>query len=74
MRNRNDLTELEKNILRLVADGYGYDDVAQMLDVSGAVVQNRMVFIMFKLNANNRTHAVVNALRQKAITLEKEAE
>ncbi len=70
MRNRNDLTEREKEILSLIAAGYEYKEIARHLKVSVASVQNRVVYIMFKLNAINRTHAVVNALRQNVITLE----
>lgn len=70
MRNRNELTEREKQILNLIAAGYEYKEIARHLSVSVASVQNRVVYIMFKLNAINRTHAVVNALRQNVITLE----
>lgn len=70
MRNRNELTELEKRILGLIAQGFEYKDIAEQLNISVSVVQNRVVYIMFKLNANNRTHAVVNALRQNVISID----
>lgn len=70
MRNRNELTEREKEILRLIAGGYEYKDIAKSLGLSVASIQNRVVYIMFKLNAINRTHAVVTALRNQVIAFD----
>lgn len=72
MRNRNELTNKEKAILTMLADGDDYREIALKLHITVNTVQSRMVYIMFKLDANNRTHAVANALRSRMIDTEKQ--
>ncbi|NNP67967.1 response regulator transcription factor [Acinetobacter sp. Ac_5812] len=56
------LTVREQDILRLVAGGYSNKHIAQMLDISEGTVKNYMTDILRKLDARDRTHAVLKAM------------
>ena len=56
------LTEREISVLRLVASGYSNKEIAQVLTISSGTVKNHMTDIMEKLNARDRTHAVLKAI------------
>ena len=57
------LTDRELEILGLVAEGNSNKIIGGCLGISKYSVKNRMTAIMAKLNANDRTHAVVMAVR-----------
>ena len=57
------LTDRELEILGLVAEGNSNKIIGGRLGISKYSVKNRMTAIMAKLNANDRTHAVVMAVR-----------
>jgi DNA-binding NarL/FixJ family response regulator len=62
------LTKREREILRMLADGMRNDAVASELSISPLTVQSHVKRAMEKLEADTRTQAVANALRQSVIT------
>ncbi len=58
------LTEREKEILQLVAQGASNQEIAQKLAISEKTVRNRLSVIFDKLHINNRTEAALYALRE----------
>ncbi len=57
------LTEREMEVLSLVAEGYSNKLIAARLHICERTVKNHLTFIMTKLRASDRTHAVVTAVR-----------
>ena len=57
------LTERELQVLALVAEGYSNKLIAIRLGISERTVKNHLTYIMTKLRASDRTHAVVTAVR-----------
>lgn len=57
------LTSREMAILQQVAEGNSNKQIAYALDICEQTVKNHISNIMIKLNANDRTHAVVMAIR-----------
>lgn len=56
------LTGQEAAILRLVAGGYSNKEVARHLSISMGTVKNHVSDILRKLDARDRTHAVLKAI------------
>ncbi len=63
------LTGREHQILGLVAEGLSNKLIGCELFISERTVKNHLTNIMFKLQASDRTHAVVTALRQGWLSL-----
>jgi len=63
------LTNRETEILRYVADGNSNKKIAQILDISEQTIKNHVSSILRKLNANDRAHAVVLAIRRGWISV-----
>ena len=61
---REALTEREIGVLRLVAKGRSNRDIADALFITEDTVKARMKSIMGKLGAEDRTHAVMIAIRR----------
>jgi DNA-binding NarL/FixJ family response regulator len=61
------LTQREREILQLLADGMSNADVAQRLFISQETVKSHVRHILTKLEADTRTHAVAIALREAII-------
>lgn len=57
------LTEREGEVLSFVAEGYSNKMIASQLGISERTVKNHLTYIMIKLRASDRTHAVVTAVR-----------
>ncbi|MBI2867039.1 MAG: response regulator transcription factor [Chloroflexi bacterium] len=57
------LTARERQVLALVAEGCSNKLVAAQLGISERTVKNHLTWIMTKLRASDRTHAVVTAVR-----------
>jgi DNA-binding NarL/FixJ family response regulator len=57
------LTPREAEILQLIADGYSTSEVAQRLFISAKTVKNHLASIYGKLDARDRTQAVLSAVR-----------
>ena len=56
------LTERELAVLRLVAGGYSNKEIGRALGISDGTVKNHITEILYKLNARDRTHAVLRAI------------
>lgn len=63
------LTQRERQILTFVADGNTNKQIAGILDISEQTIKNHVSAILRKLNANDRAHAVVLAIRRGWIPL-----
>lgn len=56
------LTAQETAILRLVAGGYSNKEIARFLNIAVGTVKNHLSDMLRKLDARDRTHAVLKAL------------
>lgn len=63
------LTEREMEVLRAVAAGHSTSEVAQQLFISQKTVKNHLASIYAKLDARDRTEAVIKAVRMGVISL-----
>lgn len=57
------LSERERDVLKLIAEGNTSDTVAAMLDITTRTVEKHVAHASEKLGATNRVHAVVKAIR-----------
>lgn len=64
------LTNREREILGHIADGNSNKQIAGLLNISEQTIKNHVSAIMRKLNANDRAHAVVLAIRRGLIEIE----
>jgi DNA-binding NarL/FixJ family response regulator len=62
------LTQREREVLRLLADGLANDAIGTALGISAETVRTHIRNAMDKLDADTRTHAVATALRQSLIS------
>lgn len=62
-----ELTQRERDVLRLLADGLRNDEIGARLFVSEETVRTHLQKAMRKLDANTRTQAVAAAIRQSLI-------
>jgi DNA-binding NarL/FixJ family response regulator len=58
-----DLTDREREVLKLVASGKRNNEIAETLFISEKTVKNHVSSILFKLQANDRTEAALYATR-----------
>ena len=63
------VTPREREILTYMAQGYLNKQIAFALKISEQTVKNHVTSILRKLNANARTQAVVEAIRQGLVTI-----
>jgi DNA-binding NarL/FixJ family response regulator len=61
------LTQRERDVLRLLADGHSNEAIGKALFISPETVRTHIRKAMDKLDADTRTHAVAKALRQSLI-------
>jgi len=61
------LTPTEVQILRLVAAGYSNNEIAEAIHKSNGTIRNQMSFILAKLQARDRTRAVLKAIERGLI-------
>jgi len=61
------LTDREKEVLQLLAEGRSNKDVAQLLNLSVYTVETHRTRIMQKLNLHNTAELVLYAVRKKLI-------
>jgi len=59
----------EEEVLQLVADGFGTNEIAEQLYISGKTVKNHLASIYEKLNARDRTQAVLMAVKMGIVKL-----
>ena len=65
----DDLPQRELEVPQLAADGLGNKEIAAKLVISEKTVKNHIANIFAKLQVNDRTHAVLFALRKGLITM-----
>jgi DNA-binding NarL/FixJ family response regulator len=63
------LTDREREILKLLAEGYAAREIANMLTLSPKTVEGHKTSLMAKLDIHNRTDLVKYALRKGIITI-----
>ena len=64
------LTVRERQILNHIANGNTNKQIARLLSISEQTIKNHVSAILRKLNANDRAHAVVLAIRHGLISVE----
>jgi DNA-binding NarL/FixJ family response regulator len=62
------LTSQEAAVLRLVAAGYSNKEVARHLGIAMGTVKNHVSDVLHKLDARDRTHAVLKAIAGNMLT------
>jgi two-component system, NarL family, response regulator DegU len=63
------ITEREEEVLQLIADGCSSPEVAERLFISQKTVKNHLASIYRKLDARDRTQAVLQAVRMGIVRL-----
>ncbi len=63
------LTKRELELLRYVANGKTYTEIARALGIATQTVKNHMTLIKLKLGAKNKAHATAIALRCSILPL-----
>jgi DNA-binding NarL/FixJ family response regulator len=63
------LTPAEISVLRLIAEGHSNKEIGDHLSVTEETVKGRVKSILSKLDANDRTHAVMIGLKRGIIEL-----
>jgi two-component system, NarL family, response regulator DegU len=63
------ITSREEEVLQLIADGCSTPEVAEQLFISQKTVKNHLASIYQKLDARDRTQAVLQAVRMGIVTL-----
>jgi two-component system, NarL family, response regulator LiaR len=66
----SNLTQRERELLALMARGLSNQDIAEQLSIAMPTVKFHVTNILTKMRADNRTEAVLSALRQKIVSLE----
>jgi DNA-binding NarL/FixJ family response regulator len=66
---RQNLSDREFEVLTLLAQGKNNKAIGSELNISENTVKFHITNVMIKLGAGDRTHAVVNGLRQGIIKL-----
>lgn len=61
------LTERELAVLRLVAGGYSNKEIGRALSISDGTVKNHLTEILARLDARDRTHAVLKAIAARLL-------
>ena len=62
-----ELSSRELDVLKLVAEGKGNDDIARALYISPRTAKNHVSAVLLKLGVENRTQAAVYAVRRGLI-------
>lgn len=58
------LSNRELEVLRLVAEGYSNQQIAELIHLAPGTVKNHVSVILMKLRARDRTNAVLRAIRE----------
>jgi DNA-binding NarL/FixJ family response regulator len=66
----DDLTEREREVLALIGQGQSNKEIARELCISEKTVKNHIANIFSKLHVNDRTQAVLYAIRQGLVKVE----
>lgn len=72
LRNRNDpyeqLTQREREVLKLIAEGYTTQQIADMLVLSPKTVEGHRTNLMLKLDIHNKTELIKYAIRKGIVS------
>jgi len=63
------LTDREEEVIKLLAAGLSNKEIASKLSLSEGTVKNHISAILGKLHANDRTQAVLTALKRGLVDL-----
>lgn len=66
----SDLTQRERELLSLMARGLANQEISNRLGIAMPTVKFHVTNILAKLHADNRTEAVLTALKHRLVTLE----
>jgi two-component system, NarL family, response regulator DegU len=69
-KSSSPLTPREEEVLQRIADGLSTSEVAEQLFISGKTVKNHLASIYQKLDARDRTQAVLQAVRMGIVSLD----
>ena len=69
-REERIVTKREEEVLQLIADGCSTSEVADQMYISQKTVKNHLASIYQKLDARDRTQAVLRAVRMGIVSLE----
>lgn len=69
VRNLNELSNREQEVLELLARGMSNRDIAEELFISEKTVKNHVSSILRKLSVNDRTQAVIVGLKNGLVSL-----
>lgn len=69
LKTWNRLTEREKDVLRLLAEGKSNLAISKALEISDKTVKNHVSSILLKMGAEDRTQAVLEALKKGWVEL-----
>ena len=69
-REERVVTKREEEVLQLIADGCSTTEVAEQMNISQKTVKNHLASIYQKLDARDRTQAVLQAVRMGIVSLE----
>ena len=67
---KDELTPREMEVLRLLGQGWPNRKIAAQLSINERTVKYHVAAILAKLEASNRTEAVMRAAERRLITLE----
>jgi two-component system response regulator NreC len=65
----DELTDREREVLKLLAEGYTIQEIAEMLSISPKTAEGHKTSLMSKLDIHNRAELVKYALRKGVITI-----
>ncbi|MGM0437534.1 MAG: response regulator transcription factor [Bacillota bacterium] len=66
---KKELTDREMQTLEYMSQGMSNFEISLKLKISKNTVKNHVSSVLRKMNANNRTHAVVKALKKEIVEL-----
>jgi DNA-binding NarL/FixJ family response regulator len=68
-KNRNSLSNRELEVLSLVKEGLKNPEIAESLGLSIKTIENHIRSILLKLDAKNRTDAVILAIKNSILKI-----
>ena len=63
------LTKREKQILKLLANGFGVKDIAKEIDINAKTVNNHITSLKGKLNIHDLPRLIVHAIKLGIVSI-----